>query len=158
MYDLKMPHRLLETVASDSALQQNFDKLLIQAIDESLSSLGEPVKNGIYSKLNQCIGITVNEIPDQIEEFSGLLHRIFGLGASRLEGLFIKKINQKAGIEIESQQYEWPLSKWVNTDMTFVEYVNVIRGQLIKENPKDLEIGIVPSSYEDMQTEECFIF
>ena len=153
-----MPHRLLEKVATNPALQQNFDHLLVQAIDESLSSLGEPVKNGIYSKLMQCLDITVDEIPEHIEEFSGLIHKLFGLGASRLEMLFIKKLNQKAGIEIEMPQYEWPLSKWINTEMTFVEYINVIRQQFIKENSKDLEIGIVQSSYEDMQTEECLIF
>jgi hypothetical protein len=152
-----MPNKLIETLATDSALRQNFDNLLVQAIDESLSSLGEPVKNGIYTKLMQCLDITTDEIPDHIEDFSRVIHKILGLGASRLEILFIKKINQKAGIEIETPQCEWPISKWVNVDMTFVEYVNVIRRQLINENSKDLEIGIVQSSYEDTQMEECLI-
>jgi hypothetical protein len=152
-----MPNKLIETLAANSILQQNFDNLLLQAIDESLSVLGEPVKNGIYTKVMQCLDITVDEIPDHIEDFSGVIHKILGLGASRLEMLFIKKINQKAGIEIESQQYEWPLCKTVTTDMTFVEYVNTIRRQLIIEKAKGPEIGIEQSSYENMQTEECLI-
>jgi hypothetical protein len=151
-----MPYRLLEKVATNPVLQQNFDQLLVQAIGESLSSLGEPVKNGIYSKLMQCTGITVDEIPDYIEEFSDLIHKIFGIGSNRLEILFIKNLNKKAGIEIESSQYEWPLSKWINTEMTFVEYVNAIRQQFIKV--KDNEIDIVQSNYENTEMEEYLVF
>ena len=109
------------------AFQREFDGFLIEAIDESLTSLGEPVKNAVFQHLQNDFGIEKKKIPSQIEKFSDIIHKIFGLGACRLEIKFMKNLNSKLEVSIQWPEYEWPLSKWILTDMSFVEYVHHIR-------------------------------
>lgn len=107
--------------------QKKFNEYLIQAVDEALTSLGEPVKNTIYFQLENNFNITKNEIPDQIEEFTDIMHKIFGLGASRLEIKFMKNLHSKIKVGIEINGYEWPLSKWIVEDMSFTDYIQKTR-------------------------------
>jgi len=107
--------------------QKKFNEYLIQAVDEALTSLGEPVKNTIYFQLENKFNITKNEIPEQIEEFTDIMHKIFGLGASRLEIKFMKNLHSKIKVNIEVNGYEWPLSKWIVEDMSFTEYIQRTR-------------------------------
>ena len=103
--------------------QRKFDEYLIKAIDEVLSSLGAPVKNALYFQLENSFNMPKNEIPKQIDEFTDIMHKIFGLGASRLEIKFMKNLHSKIKVNIELTEYEWPLSKWILADMSFKEYV-----------------------------------
>jgi hypothetical protein len=111
-------------ISEDKTSQEKFDQLLIEAIDEALSSLGEPVKNAVYQHLQNDFSIEKDKIPSQIEEFSNIIHKIFGLGASRLEIKFMKNLNSKLEIDIKMPEYEWPLSKWIIADLSFTEYVH----------------------------------
>lgn len=104
-----------------------FDQFLIEAINEALSSLGEPVKNTVYLHLQNDFGIEKSEIPSKIEEFSDILHKIFGLGASRLEIKFMKNLNSKIKVNIQWPEYEYPLSKWIIMEVSFIEYVYNMR-------------------------------
>lgn len=109
-------------IAKDQ-IAEEFDKLLLDAIDDALLSLGMPVKNSIYSHLQNDFCIKREQIPDKIYEFSDILHKIFGLGAGRLEIKCMKNISDKVKVSMAWPEYEWPMSKWVVTDMTFPEYV-----------------------------------
>jgi hypothetical protein len=118
---------------------------LIQSIDEALTSLGEPVKNTIYFQLENNFNIPKKEIPDQIEEFTNIMHKIFGLGASRLEIRFMNKLNSKIKVSVETKRVEWPLSKWIVDDMSFTEYVQRIREEYCScnkntEQPQKTEV------------------
>ena len=111
------------TMASKSVIAQQFRELLIEAIDEALCSLGEPVKNTIYQHLNEDFKITKNNIPERMEEFSELLHKVFGLGASRLEVRFIKNLNAKLNAAEPKKQSDMGSSKWIVMEMSFTKYV-----------------------------------
>jgi hypothetical protein len=107
--------------------EEEFDDILLQTIDETLSSLGEPVKNAIYFHLQNSFSISKNEIPKKIIEFSNFIQKIFCSGAGRLEIKFMKTLHSKIKVNVNWPEYEAPLSKWLIMDMTFVEYVNNMR-------------------------------
>jgi hypothetical protein len=117
-------------------LEQKFDKFLLEAIDEALCSLGEPVKNAVYLHLQKKIGIEKEDIPRKVEEFSDIIHKIFGLGASHLEIRFMKNLNSKIGVAVKMPQYQWPLSKWIVADFSFGEYIFNFRKNYINQSEK----------------------
>ncbi len=110
-----------------------FDELLSEAVDETLSLLGEPVKNTVYFQLENSFNIPKKEIPKQIDEFSDIIHKIFGFGASRFEINLMKNLHTKISTNIELPEYEWPLSKWVMTDMSFCDYVYAARKSYLEK-------------------------
>lgn len=73
-----------------------FEKFLVEAIDESLSSLGESPKQAILFHLENTFKIKKQEISNNIEAFNDSLQKIFGLGADFLEALILKKLGEKA--------------------------------------------------------------
>ncbi|HUK85166.1 MAG TPA: hypothetical protein VLU95_04820 [Candidatus Acidoferrum sp.] len=117
----------------DITAQTKFDELLSEAVDETLSSLGETVKNTIYFQLENSFNIPKKEIPNQIDEFSNIIQKIFGFGASRLEINLMKNLHSKINTNIKVTEYEWPLSKWVMADMSFCEYVNATRKSFLEK-------------------------
>jgi hypothetical protein len=70
----------------ESILPRNeFDRLLLEAVDEGLCILGESSKQAIYFHLERNFGIKKDEIPSKLEAFSGALEQIFGFGANFIE-------------------------------------------------------------------------
>ena len=102
---------------------QEFDKLLLSAIDEALNSLGESVKQSIYFHIENNFSVTRNEIPKNLAEFQGGLEKIFGTGARFIEILIMKNLHSKIGfpLKMESEQLE------------FVEYVDVAKESFLKQ-------------------------
>jgi hypothetical protein len=129
-------------LTSSINVTEQFNGLLIEAIDEALASLGEPVKNTLYQHLAQAFKITKKNIPNHIEEFSQILHKIFGLGASRLEIKFMRNLNTKIKANIKWKQYEWPLSKWIVMEMSFEEYIRNIRIEYEKQSTTNPSEGV----------------
>jgi hypothetical protein len=118
-----------------------FDEYLVEAIDEALTSLGAPVKNAVYFQLENNFNIPKNEIPNQIDEFTDIIHKIFGLGASRLEIKFMKNLFPKIKVNIETAEYEWPLSKWIIDDVSFTEYIHSARKKFCDTQQKSQMIS-----------------
>jgi len=118
-------------------LEQKFDKFLLEAIDEALYSLGEPVKNAVYLHLQKKFGIEKKDIPRKVEEFSGIIHKIFGLGASQLEIRFMKNLNSKIVVDIKMPEYQWPLSKWIVADFSFGVYIFNFRKNYLSQSEKN---------------------
>lgn len=106
-----------------------FNQLLFEAIDETLASLGAPVKNMLYFQLENSFDIPKDEIPDQLPEFTNILHKIFGLGASRLEMKFLKNLELKVKGCFEGIECELTLSDWIvrAEEISFADYVDCIR-------------------------------
>ena len=102
---------------------REFDKLLLSAIDEALSSLGESVKQSIYFHIENKFSVARNEIPENLTEFQGGLEKIFGTGARFIEILVMKKLHSKVGIplKMEGEQLE------------FVEYVDAAKEGFLKK-------------------------
>jgi hypothetical protein len=133
---------------AEQSQHKNFDQLLLDAIDEGLSGLGEASKASIYIYLESHFNIRKQEIPNKLNEFSNALERIFGLGARHLEILLMKNLHAKVEVNCKWPTYEWPLSKWIVPEMTFTEYVRLIRESF--ENDK-VEIGVLVKEHEELQ-------
>jgi hypothetical protein len=80
----------------------DFEKLLLEAVDEGLASLGESSKQAIYFHIKRSFNVKKKEIPYKIEAFAKAIEKIFGLGANFLEMLIIKKLFEKIG-----EVFEW---------------------------------------------------
>ena len=113
---------------------QKFDQLLIEAIDEGLNSLGESTKNHLYIILKDDFSITKDVIPQQIEEFSKLLIRIFGLSAYQLEIQFMKRLYSKIS---STQQTELRSIDLSSKEMTLSKYVQKMRESFEITNPSN---------------------
>jgi hypothetical protein len=107
--------------------EEEFDDILLETIEETLSSLGEPAKKAIYFHLQNNFRISKNEIPKKINEFSDFIQKIFGSGAGRLEIKFMSTLHSKINVNVKWPEYKGPLAKWIIMDMTFIEYVNSMR-------------------------------
>jgi len=100
-----------------------FEKLLIEAVDEALASLGESAKQSIYFHLENKFEIAKNDIPHRLKDFADGLEKIFGLGAHFIEILIMKNLFEKIG-----QPLEWNKSK----ELVFVDYVAAAKQSFLK--------------------------
>ena len=94
--------------------ENDFERLLLLAVDQALSSLGESSKQAIYFYLDKSFSIEKQEIPSKIEPFKEALEEVFGVGASFLEVLIMKRLYETIGGNLQ-----WKDSK----EFTFAEYV-----------------------------------
>ena len=108
-------------------LQEQFDQYLSEAIDEAMTTLGEAVKSTLYQHLDVDFSMPKQEIPRRIDEFDDIIHKIFGLGACRLEIKFMKILNLKICANSDASQCELPLSKWIVLEISFKDYVKNMR-------------------------------
>jgi hypothetical protein len=105
--------------------KMDFDRLLLEAIDEGLSTLGESSKQAIYFHLEKGFNIRKEEIPDEIEVFARAVEKIFGFGANFLEILIMKRLYEKLG-----RGFRWHKRE----DFTFVEYIATARRSFLEKN------------------------
>lgn len=99
--------------------QINLRKILLEAVEEGLSSLGDSPKRAIFFHLENSFEISKDNIPTNLTEFSKALEKIFGPGASYLEKLIAKRLYEKLGLEFEE------IENW-----DFFEYVNNVKQRL----------------------------
>jgi len=118
---------MIDSLQDKSSKQRKFDEALVEAIDEALSSLGDPIINIIYFKLENSFKIPKDEIPTHIDEFADFLYKIFGLGASRLEIECMRNLHSKINVNIQVTEEERAVSKWITNGMTFEDYVHSAR-------------------------------
>ena len=130
---------------------ENFDQLLLDAIEEGLSGLGGAGKASVYIHLEGLFNIRKQEIPSKLSAFSNALERIFGLGARHLEILFMKNLHAKLEVTLKWPAYEWPLSKWIVPEMTFQEYVRLMRQNFEDANDDKVQMGILVNEHEELQ-------
>jgi hypothetical protein len=79
----------------------NFTEILLAAVEESLSSLGDSPKQAILFHLEASFNIKKEHIPENITEFAKALEKIFGPGALYLEKLIVKRLYEKLGLDFE---------------------------------------------------------
>lgn len=99
--------------------QNNFSKVLLAAVEESLSSLGDSPKQAILFHLESSFKIKKEHIPENITEFTKALEKIFGPGAAYLEKLIVKRLYEKLGLEPEETE-----------SLNFLDSVNEVRKRL----------------------------
>lgn len=74
-----------------------FNKLLLEAVDSALSSLGDSARQSVYFHLEKKFDIKRGDIPGRVEEFDHGLERIFGAGTRFLEVMIMKKLYEELG-------------------------------------------------------------
>lgn len=99
--------------------QIDFSKILLAAVEESLSSLGDSPKQAILFHLESSFNIKKELIPDNITEFAKALENIFGPGAVYLEKLIVKSLHEKLGLEPEDSE-----------SVNFLERVNEVKRRM----------------------------
>lgn len=104
-----------------------FEKVLLEAVDDALASLGDSAKQAIYFHLKSKFEIERNEIPRRIEDFVEGLEKIFGVGAQFLEILIMKELHERI-----EQPLRWDKSK----ELVFSEYVAVAKRSFLKERKR----------------------
>jgi hypothetical protein len=97
--------------------EKAFHKLLLEAVDSALSSLGDSARQSVYFHLEKKFDITRDEIPGRVEDFDHGLERIFGTGTRFLEVLIMKKLYE----EIASKGKILKLDQ--GNEFRFVDYV-----------------------------------
>lgn len=100
-----------------------FNKLVLEAVDEGLASLGDSPKQAIYFYLEKTFKIKRSEIPNRIDEFANALEQIFGHGAKLVEIQIMKLLYEKVG-----QAFVYFPEK---DDLLFTEYMEAARCQII---------------------------
>lgn len=115
--------------------RRGFETLLLEAVDEQLTSLGESSKQALYFHLEKGFNIRRNEIPYKTEAFVTAMEKIFGLGADYLEILIMKSLHDKIGERVELDK----------TTLTFLEYVEAAkRSYYAKGKSKRVELKRCP--------------
>jgi hypothetical protein len=84
-------------------LQRDFDDILRQAINETLSSLGEKAQNAIYENLEK-INVQRSEIPHKIEAFARCLNETLGQDARIVETNIVKRLFENIAIPLQSEE------------------------------------------------------
>lgn len=109
----------------ESLRNRNFKKLLLEAVDEGLSSLGDSSKHAIYYYLKKTFKIKKQDIPDRIEEFVKAIEEIFGPGSKILEIRIMKNLYEKVGDDFEY----FP----ERDDLLFTNYVKAVNMHICNE-------------------------
>ena len=97
----------------------NFEEVLLEAIDEGLSLLGESAKRAVYFHLEKTFKMNRLDIPYKIEEFTDAIETIFGTGAKILEIQIMKCLFKKVGYTFK----HYPRQK----NLTFTEYIAAVK-------------------------------
>ena len=95
--------------------------------------------------------IARQDIAYSVEDFSYAVEQIFGLDARHLEILFMKNLHPKVKVTCNWPMYGWPLSKWIVPEMTFQEYVRLMRQSFEAANDDKAEMGVLVIEHEELQ-------
>ncbi|MGE5187589.1 MAG: hypothetical protein ACM3JE_01025 [Betaproteobacteria bacterium] len=121
---------------TDLRKELEFNKILLEAIDEALLSLGELAKTSFYLYLQNEFELPRYQIPSRIIDFVDGLEKIFGHAALQLQILIMKCLNRKV-----EGSYEWSGPSWLVPDLTFTKYVKLMQLYFTAEdNTEDLEV------------------
>jgi hypothetical protein len=96
-----------------------FEEVLLEAIDEGLSLLGESSKQAVYFHLEKTFKMNRVDIPYRIEEFTDAIEKIFGTGAKIIEIQIMKCLFKKVGYSFK----HYPKQK----NLTFTEYIVAVK-------------------------------
>ena len=93
-------------------------KIILEAVDEGLSSFGESVKQVVCLQLKYKYGIERHEIPFKIEAFASATEEMFGNSAKLIHMAIIGKLHVKTRGFLYIPKRE---------DFTFKDYVKSLR-------------------------------
>jgi hypothetical protein len=107
-----------------------FDDCLVHAIDEVFASLGPAVSHAFFEQLNNNFCINDTNLANRLEDFTKILHRVFGLGANRLE-LKILQVLKNQIQTVNVPECEYTVSKWIEMEVSFIDTLLALKRQYI---------------------------
>jgi hypothetical protein len=81
---------------------KNFQKTLLTAVEEGLSTLGDSPKQALLFHIENSFKIKREEIPTNLTEFIKALEKILGPGAPYIEKIILKRLHDKLNLEFEN--------------------------------------------------------
>ena len=99
-------------------LKNQLDATILEAVDKSLATFGESVKQGVYFYLENKYNIGKQDIPSKIDEFVAAIEEVFGIGAKLIE----MKIMQTLYAKVNGFLY---VPK--RDELIFKDYVETVR-------------------------------
>jgi hypothetical protein len=119
---------------------KDFERLLLDSIDEALSSIEEKQKKETYIQL-ESLGVPKHEIPRKIGVFTRVIERIFGTGVQELEILILKRLYEKNG---------WPFKRIDLDKLTFSEQLERAYRRLYSEIINNMQSPVAVFHLEDI--------
>ena len=113
--------------------RRDFDKIILEAVDASLTSLGDSAKQTIYFHLKTTFNIEKQDVPNKIEELDAAMEKTFGLGCKFLDILIMKHLYEKVG-----QSFKY---KPKQEDLVLSEYVDSARRVFLKKTRSPIGIS-----------------
>lgn len=110
--------------------EKAFQKLFLEAVDSTFSSLGDSVRQSIYFHLQNKFNITRDDIPCRLEDFEKGLVRIFGEGNRFLEVLIMKNLYERMGPGQAPMKWE------EGKEFKFIDYVKVAEQNFARRKRK----------------------
>ncbi|MEM0095015.1 MAG: hypothetical protein QW660_00035 [Candidatus Bathyarchaeia archaeon] len=85
---------------------KDFQKTILEAIEEGLSTLGESPKQAILFHIEKTFKLRREEIPQNLTEFQKALEIIFGPGAPYLEKIILERLYEKLSLDFKKMEIE----------------------------------------------------
>ena len=105
----------------------SFEELLLESVDEGLSSLGETCKQAIYFHIEKEFKLNKRDIAFRIKDFAEAIENIFGVGAKILEIRIMKNLFKNMG---------YPFPYFHNREcLEFTKYIESARVNKNRLNP-----------------------
>ena len=108
--------------------QDDFNKVLLSAVDESLCLLGDSPKQAILFHLESTFKIKEESIPSNLAGFKNALEVIFGPGATYIEKAIAKRLQDRLGLEPED-----------SSDGDFLQYVKIAKSRILDTGEATVE-------------------
>jgi len=102
-----------------------FNLIMLEAVDEALSFLGESAKRAIYYHLEEKFKIRREEIPIKIDDFAEAIEEIFGMGAKIIEMQIMKSLYKRVGRNFKYVSKE--------KDLLFTAYLKAVKNHFARK-------------------------
>lgn len=96
--------------------EEKIEKIILDAVDEGLKTLGESGKQAIFFHLERTYSIKKSDIPKKPDAFAEGLEKIFGGGATVIQKIILENLYSKLGLKYEDRD-----------DYSFTDYLNDIK-------------------------------
>ncbi|MEM3385212.1 MAG: hypothetical protein QXE78_06770 [Nitrososphaeria archaeon] len=84
-----------------SQTSDRVERMILEAIDESLSILGDKGKEAVYYFLEREYCVNKEDIPKNLKTFLECLRLVFGVGANIIEKYILNNLRKRACLELE---------------------------------------------------------
>lgn len=102
------------------ASQDNFSGILLEAINQTLSSLGKSRKRKVYSYLEKELGIKRKEVLFRISEFSRAIEKVLGTDAFNYKTKLLIEVDKKLNAIDRPKNFDCLVP-----NLTFEDYIQI---------------------------------